>query len=132
MAMYSYITRDDMVEYVRREIPAGDSILVLADMQILYPLANRESYRGIPFIFDVRPRLQFKNMPMPGRQTEEVRQNILQNLPDWIIVYQGPSQLETNFFVEGITRYLGLSAELEKSYDGVKTWGPYVLLKKKA
>lgn len=122
---------DDMTDYVRREIPAKDSLLVLGDMQILYPLTGRESYRGIPFIFDVRRQFPLKNMPMPGAQTEEVRRNIFKNPPDWVIAYQGPSQLETNFFVDRIVPRLGLSAFFEKNYDRVKKWGPYVLFKKK-
>jgi hypothetical protein len=120
---------DQMVTYIGDNVPKEDSLLILADMQILYALTGRESYRGVPFIFDVRPGYE---LPVPGRQLEEVRKNVLADLPDWVLVHEGGQQLETDFFVQDIDSFLGLRDVLRAQYDRLMQWGPYVLLKRRA
>jgi hypothetical protein len=44
---------DDAVEYVTAHVPAGEELFVFPDATIVYGLTRRQSYRGVPFVFDL-------------------------------------------------------------------------------
>ena len=120
---------DDMADYIQKNIPEKDSLLLIHDLLIVYSLAGRDSFRGVPFNFGLIPG---KNFPVEGKELEETRNQILKNLPDWAIIHSGPPVLQTDLFVEGILKYLGLEQTFQSQYKEEKRWGPYVLLKRSA
>ncbi len=120
---------DEMVEYINSSIPKNESLLILTDMQILYPLTKRDSYRRIPFNFFVG---EYGYFPVPGKQREEVTQNILTNPPDWIITHdRNLEYLEPTYFVQDLIEYLQLTEFIDSSYGLVKEVPPYQILKRK-
>lgn len=116
---------DAMVRYVKREIPPSDSLLILADMEILYALTERESYRGIPHLWH-RHRV-----PAPGPALERVKSHIVSHPPDWMILFEGPAIYPTNEPADGIVDYLELQAFIDSDYSEVRRWGPYILSRRK-
>ncbi len=113
---------DFLVRFIKQNIPKNESLLVLTDLQILYALTNRESYKGIPFIF-------YENEePPPGKQLEQVRNYILSNPPRWIITH---TDSRATFFVISIIPYLGLEDFVKNNYVSVQTINQYIVLKHK-
>lgn len=110
---------DTMAEYIKHQLPQKDSLLIFGDMQILYAATARESYRGVPFIF------QTDDLPVPGRQVQEVKENILQDPPDWILWNLGEPTYGKN-----LMHYLGLWEKIRTDYSPAKHWRFYVLLKR--
>jgi hypothetical protein len=111
---------DQIVKFVREEVPPNESFLILSDLQIIYPLAGRDSYRGIPFIWHAGI------MPTPGAQAEEVRKRIVDHPPDWILT----SRQAGPFPFHEIIPYLGLTGDFWSPYVLVKTWGIYGMFKR--
>jgi len=111
---------DGMVKFIKEEVKPNQSLLVLTDMQILYPLTGRDSYKGIPFFFHEN------YVPAPGKQVELVRKKILENPPDWIITHRFKRS-----FVTFIVQYLELRNFVVEGYDPVKSWHNYAILKRK-
>lgn len=109
---------DNMVNFIKENIPQNQSLLVLTDMQILYSLTGRDSYRGVPFNFFE------KAAPAPGRQLEQVRWNILSHPPDWIITHRFQRS-----FVTFLVHYLKLRDFIIEHYEPVKKWNNYAILK---
>jgi len=114
---------DHLVEFIDQHIPKTESLLVLTDLQILYPLTKRDSYRGIPFIFSDGLN------PPPGKQLEEVKNNILKNPPAWIVTHKNSFEKS---MINFIIPYLGLRDFIMNSYAPVQSWNNYILLKKVA
>jgi len=110
---------DEMADYIKQYVPSKDALLILGDMQILYAATKRESYRGVPFIF------QADDLPVPGRQVQEVRENILRNPPDWILWNMGEPT-----FGKNLMHYLGLWETIRTDYSPSKQWRYHVLLKR--
>lgn len=120
---------DEMVQYINSNIPKNELLLILTDMQILYPLTKRDSYRRIPFNFFVGPYGYF---PVPGKQQEEVTKNILAQPPDWIITHdRNLEYLEPTYFVQDLVSYLNLTEFIDSSYALVKEMPPYQIFKRK-
>ncbi len=106
---------DFLVEYAKVNMSAEDSVLNLTDMYLFNALTGRDGYRGVSFIF-----LE-DSMPLRGPTVELIRNNILNNLPDWIIV--------DNQFAQRLD-YLALTNEIVGNYRPVVPVGAYLLLKK--
>lgn len=108
---------DQIVRYIKTDVPASASLLNLTDMYIIYALTGRDSYRGVPFMFinDI--------LPAPGKQREQVRATILANLPDWLIIHMGSFDDEL--------RYLGITQEIKESYVQVLRAQFYLVLKRR-
>ncbi len=107
---------DQFANFIKSNVPADQSLLVLSDLQILYALTGRDSYRGIPlFVF------RKNHMPVPGKQLEEVSRHLREHLPDWIILDVD------NYFLE--IPYLGLKDIINKDYFVVFPSGPYALIR---
>lgn len=113
---------DQAVEYINKNIPKNESMLVLTDLQVLYALTGRDSFRGITFDFAVN------EIPPPGKQLEEVRNNILTNPPVWIVTHRNQNVID---FVRAIIPYLRLEEFVQTNYVPVQTWNNYVLLRRR-
>ena len=107
---------DELAGYVQKNIPREESLLIFSDLQILYALTARESYRGIP-IFVLRKN----HMPVPGAQLEKVKAYIHQHLPQWIIA-------DINAYFSEIP-YVGLSPEI-KNYTVEVALGQYMVFRR--
>jgi len=108
---------DYLVENIKRKIPATESLLNLTDMYIVNALTGRDGYRGVPFMF-----LE-NTIPLPGPEVALVRKNILNNLPDWIVV-----DLDS---LHARLGYLNLYDEILYGYTPAVQWGRYVLIERK-
>ncbi len=111
---------DGIIEYVNKNVPKEDSLLVLTDLQILYASTGRESFKGIPHNF--LPG----DLPAQGKQLNTVRNNILNNLPEWIVTHHR----ETSF-VTPLLHYLDITEVLNREYRPVYTRHNYVILRHK-
>jgi hypothetical protein len=115
---------DDMASYIRANVPAGESLLILCDMQILNPLTGRDGYKGVPFIWHAGeyPRTE-------GGQIDLINATLKKNPPDWLLISSGPG-------IQGITDYAVLFSYLRfppdflGRYSLAKSWGPYALLRR--
>lgn len=111
---------DKIVEFVNRNVPKTETLLILSDLQILNALTGRNGYRGVPFIFT-----QGK-VPTPGKQLEKVRNQIMQNPPDWVLTHIGDS-----FSITYLIQYLDLFDFLHEHYTPFQKWQGYIMLRKK-
>jgi len=106
---------------IQSKVKTGESLLILTDLQILYLLSNRESYRGIPYGFLTG------ELPVEGTQREGVRDRIKANPPDWVLIHTETGKS----FVNYLPLYLELDRFLKDSYEVNTTFKGYALLKKK-
>ena len=113
---------DQASSWINQFVGKDESLLILTDLQILYPLTKRDSYRGIPFNFAVN------EIPKPGKQREKVRDHIISNPPDWIVTHRSPSVIS---FVAQLLPYLELIDLIKESYFPVQTWNNYVILRRR-
>ncbi len=114
---------DALVLAINSYVPKKDSILILTDIQIIYALTQRESFKGMPFIFT------YKASPPPGKLLEETRDQILNHPPDWIITHIDQKPLSG---VRMLIPYLRLEDFVLNSYMPMLVKNNYILLKKKA
>lgn len=107
---------DQIVEYIKTQVPPQDSILNLSDFYMIYALTGRESYRGINYAFfeDVFPRA--------GKQTAEIKKHILSHLPDWMII-------RVSSF-DGEIKALDMATEIVTLYHPVQQVGDALILKR--
>ncbi|MDP3920623.1 MAG: hypothetical protein Q8R76_07450 [Candidatus Omnitrophota bacterium] len=110
---------DAIVNYINT-IPEGDSLLILCDMQVVYGLTGRESYKGIPL------QWQAGHVPIPGRRAEAVGRTIVENPPDWIVIKHDSGW--DDYIV--LRDYLKFPPDFLEQYALIKSWNPYGLLKK--
>ncbi len=111
---------DELTEFIKRNVPQNERLLVLTDLQILYALTGRDSYRGVPFIFHVGA------VPTIGRQLDNVRTNILANPPEWIVTHR---ESDLRSFVSAIIAYLGLTEFVKNNYFPVFYKNNYAILR---
>lgn len=112
---------DQIVEFFEKGIPKDQSLLVLTDLQILYALTGRDSYRQIPWTYTIG------FSPLWGKQRNEVRQYILDHPPDWIVTHDQ----RVCPIVNGIVTYLKFSKFIDDNYITVRKFGAYRLLVKR-
>ncbi|PIQ85468.1 MAG: hypothetical protein COV74_08235 [Candidatus Omnitrophica bacterium CG11_big_fil_rev_8_21_14_0_20_45_26] len=110
----------DIIVQFLKQVPKEEQVLVLSDLQIIYALSGRDSYKGVPFMFSE------KDIPAPGEQLETVRQHIIDNPPDWIITHRFK-----RFQVTFIIQYLRLRDWVVQNYEPVQKWNNYAILKRK-
>lgn len=72
---------DEVVRFIDRNVPPGDSLFVFPDATLIYGLTGRESYRGAPFIFDIR------NAPPIGPLRDRFVERFKSSLPRWIVLH---------------------------------------------
>ena len=109
---------DDMVVYIKSNIPFNENLLILNDYQIIYALTGRESFKGIPFIFG-----SDMTGPKMLRQSQEA---VLKHPPVWIINVKEEGVDQMNYSA------LHLPASFISSYVLVKSWGSYGLFQRKS
>lgn len=103
---------DEFAPYIEENIPEDESLLIVTKLQILYALTQRESYPGITFQFN------YNDQPAPGPQVEIVRNNILNNPPDWILTHADAGPYKINIELG----YIGLDDYVRENYRVIKTW----------
>lgn len=119
---------DEIVQFFQREVPRNESLLVLSDLQVLYALTGKESFRGVPFIFSTQVNL----IPSPGKQMEEVRHRFLTHPPDWIVDFAKGARITLEREqVKDLADFLGLEEFIQTSYVPAGQWGDYVLFKRR-
>jgi len=106
---------DDLTRFIDQRVPPDETILNLSDMYIIYAQTGRPSYPGVPIMF------MQGYYPVPGPQTEEVRQDIFSHPPDWIITDLGMLIQQEDF--------LGLHDFIKQNYSIVFRSGTYLLLR---
>lgn len=111
---------DKIVDFINESVPAEDSLLILSEFQIVYPLTGRESYRGIPFLWDIG------QMPATIAQLKTTHENIVANPPDWILTYREANHPRINPLIE----FLRLPDPFLKQYTPVASWGNHGILKR--
>lgn len=111
---------DALTEFIKKNVPKNQSLLILTDLQILYPLTERESYKGVSFIFTVN------EVPPPGKRVEELKNYILAHPPQWIVTHRNQNVIS---FVAALIPYLGLEEFVTNFYYPVFITNDYVLLK---
>lgn len=112
---------DGLVTFINAQIPKTDSLIVLTDLQILYPLTGRESYRGIPWIFTI------DQSPAPGKQLGAFRTNFIATKPLWIVTHKARVAYITN-----LLGYLGIAEEIQTNYLLAAEFGNYAVLRRKS
>lgn len=118
---------DEIVKFFEK-VPKNESLLVFSDLQILYSLTGRESYRGVPSLFSTHVDL----IPLPGPQMEQVRSRILISPPDWIVDFAEETPVRPeNEQVKDLPVFLGLEKFIKTSYVPAGRWGNYVVFKRK-
>lgn len=114
-----------MIEFVKTEIPKEDSLLILTNLQIINALTGRDSYRGVPFLWDLRLEI----VPAPGKQLESVwEQIVVKDPPVWILTEREPQFPPEK--INELIAYLHLPPEFLSQYRVVKNWGRYGILKR--
>jgi hypothetical protein len=109
---------DNMIAGVQ-QIPASESLLVLSDMQMIYPFAGKESYKGIPAQW-------YAGVTPPPDKVSTVRQFLFDHRADWILTNRDDSEQTLN----ALMIYLGISPEyLFQNYEMVNSWGSYALFR---
>lgn len=111
------IVLDQLARFIHNQVPKNDQLLILTDMQILYALTGRESYRGVPLFV-----MNAGHMPVPGHQAEMVRAELKSNPPDWIVTDIG------SFMT--LLPYLNFQQIMRDHYHQVQTFGTYAIFKK--
>ncbi len=109
---------DELAVLISKKIPKNQSLLVLSDLQILYALTGRDSYRGIPILV-----LRENHMPVPGPQLLEVQERLRRNPPDWIVA-------DIDSYSQEIP-YIGMGEEIKTHYYIVWYEAYYALFKRK-
>jgi len=114
---------DDFAVIIEEHIPKNETLLILTNMMILYPLTNRDSYRNIPYVLST-----FDNIGLSEGRT---RAAILNNPPDWIIAQWmalpgGISVSGSNYLFER----LDIWDFIQSSYRKAVEVGPFILLKR--
>lgn len=111
---------DQLVTYLNASVPQNDTILIVTDLPVLYGLTSRESLKKVPFGYAIN------YVPVPGKQLEETRQNIMNDAPKWVITHLENGGYGWN----GWIKYLRLSFWITSHYSPAEYFGNYVLLKR--
>ncbi|MBI5366426.1 MAG: hypothetical protein HZA54_05285 [Planctomycetes bacterium] len=102
---------DLAVSYLEANAPRGESLLVLPDMQVLYGVTGRDSYRKSPYAFE------YEMYPAPGRQTEEFWEHLRREPPIWVVLH---SHREYWIYdLSHLLRWLRLTPFLKERYRPV-------------
>ncbi len=113
------IAVDELTEYIKANVAPDDSLLVLTDLQILYPLTDRDSYRLTP------PFWGIPVAPAPGKEMEEFRKGFRKDPPLWIVTHK-----KTIAHLNDLISYLGLEEDIVSSYIITKESDYYIMLRR--
>ena len=112
---------DEMAGYVQKNVPQDESLLVLSDVTVLYAFSGHDSYRGMPVFFDDQA------LPSGSNAKGKMRTAILSDPPIWLIMHRGITP-----YVSFLVHELELRDFILEHYWPVKSFGNYVLLRKKS
>lgn len=100
---------DYLADYIKKNVPPSDSLLILSNLQILNALTGREGYPEVPYIWEP------EGFPLQGTPViEKAREHILKNPPDWIVFTLGGPWYES-LQLHNLLKYMDL-LELEEQY----------------
>ncbi len=113
-------TLDGLVEFFEK-VPKNETLLILTDMQVLYPLTGMEPYRGVPigFVVDL--------IPPPGKPLDALKKRLREDPPVWIVTHKRFTQAKE---LLEIVHYLGFTKQLETNYIFAKEIGTCVVLRR--
>jgi hypothetical protein len=113
---------DRAADAIRAIVPPGDTLLVLPDATLLYGLTGRDSYRGIPWAWDVN------NSPAPGgRLYARTIRRLHEDKPDWILLrMQNDAPANATW---PLLDALQLRPVLAREYRAAWSAGDFVLLR---
>ena len=99
---------------------------ILAAVQTLYAMTDRDSYRGIPFILSTYNSAEIKD------HYQKAHRRIMEDPPDWILFQWLPLPYAYDLSPSNhIVTYLHLEDELKSSYELVWKTGPLAIAKRK-
>jgi len=112
---------DRVVERLRTSVPPTDSLFVIPDATVVYALAGRESYRGVPVLWELGDH--FKGW-LGGR----IRKRFLDHPPDWIVLHDDAPKdtLSPGAILGG----LGLDRAIAEHYRSSWSYGRFFLLRR--
>jgi hypothetical protein len=112
---------DRVVEFIRRHVPAQDSLFVFPDCTVIYGMAGRESYRKAPFLF------HYGILPSPGRRMREFQQHFRAHPPRWFVRHR---QRQVYFYDDvTLLKWLELDDLVERRYRETYRWGDFQVLR---
>jgi hypothetical protein len=114
---------DAIVDFVNSNIPKNESLLVMTNLQIIYPLTDRVGPRNMPITWH-----KDGYGPVLGDPFMITRKQLIENPPDWLLVSRKPNFQADDF--SGLLKYLKLE-RFKDFYALVKSWGPYAILKRR-
>lgn len=113
---------EDMTRFIESQVGPEESLLVLSSDQILYALAGKDSYRGVPYGWGVD-----NTAPPPGKLWEQVHRQLIEHPPDWILTYRQPG-----YTLNPIIDYMHLGDEyLLGQYALVHSWEDRAIFRRK-
>ncbi len=110
---------DELTDFIKQNVRTDDSLLVLTDLQILYPLTGRDSYKLTP------PFWGIPVAPAPGEEMEEFRKGFRENPPLWIVTHKRKIA-----HLNDLISYLDLEGDIVSAYIIAKESGPYIMLRR--
>jgi len=111
---------DRAAEAIRALVPAGDTLLVFPDATVLYGMTGHDSYRGVPWAWDIT------GSPAPGsRLFERTVRRLQEDKPRWILVHlQKESSANATL---PLLEALRLAPLIASEYRAVWSWGDFLL-----
>ena len=111
---------DQAVDFINRNVPREESLLIFPDCTVIYGLTGRESYRHSPFIFHLG------GFPA-GKLYDEFRNHFLREPPRWILVDRQREVPWAN--VVRLMQWLQIEDFVRSNYEAVAHFGELSLLK---
>lgn len=106
---------DQITDFFNQHVPKKQTLLVLTDLQILYPLTGKDSFRQMPWTYTIG------FAPLNGPQRDHVQQYIMDHPPDWIVTHTK----KICPIVNAMVPYLKLTNFINQLYIPVKKYGYY-------
>ncbi len=120
------IATDQLTEYINKNIPKEDNLLILTALQHLYAVTNRESYKNIPY--------QWASVYFylnENQMLKRAREQIVNNPPGWIIAhFETLPKTNTIWMVNHMIEHLNLTDFISKKYKPTFQAGPFTVMKK--
>jgi len=110
---------EEMADYIKQNVPENEELLVMSRLQSLYWLTGRQSYKGVPFHWDI------DTSPAPGQRWNQVRDYLLNDPPAWLVLSS-----EEGYQINAIFKYMELPISYLSQYEQVGTWSNQALLRR--
>jgi hypothetical protein len=114
---------DRAAEAIQALVPAADTLLVIPDASVLYGMTGHDSYRGVPWAWDI-----FSSPARSSRLYERTVSRLHEDKPAWILIhYQNESVASAT---PALIAHLRLGPMIAAEYGPVWRWGDFVLLRR--